>query len=111
MANLQARHTGGQQSLQTFATGIFLSFTAYFVLIETTDTIWMQILVNIVGIAILTLLAWYKNWTTRMDKPRLQPEASAPPAPGSSSVTGVLAQNCGNIEKAAISPSRLHTLG
>jgi hypothetical protein len=23
----------------------------------------------------------------------------------------VLAQNCGNIEKAAISPSRLHTLG
>jgi molybdenum-dependent DNA-binding transcriptional regulator ModE len=27
------------------------------------------------------------------------------------SITVVLAQNCGNIEKAAISPSRLHTLG
>jgi hypothetical protein len=71
----------GQQSLQTFATGVFLSFAAYFVLVETTNAIWMQILVNIVGLAILTLLAWYKNWTTRMDKPRSPPEALAPPAP------------------------------
>src|SRR5262249_15240877 len=37
----------GQQSLQTFCIGIFLSFAAYFVLVETTDAIWMQVLVNI----------------------------------------------------------------
>jgi hypothetical protein len=79
----------GQQSLQTFAVGIFLSFAAYFILVETTNAIWMQILVNVVGLTILTLLAWYKNWTTRMDKPRSPPEALAPPAPGSSSVKGL----------------------
>jgi hypothetical protein len=76
----------GQQSLQTFCTGIFLSFAAYFFMYETTDAIWMQILVNIVGIAILTLLAWYKTWSTRMDKPLPRPETLAPP-PGSSNAT------------------------
>jgi hypothetical protein len=79
----------GQQSLQTFATGIFLSFAVYFVLVETANAIWMQILLNVVGIAILTLLAWYRNWTTRMDKPRSLPEALAAPALGSSNVTGL----------------------
>jgi hypothetical protein len=64
----------GQQSLQTFCTGIFLSFAAYFVLVETTNAIWMQILVNISGIAILCLFAWYRSWTTSMDKPILRPE-------------------------------------
>jgi OpgC protein len=60
------------KSLQTFCTEIFLSFVAYFVLIEISDAIWMQILVNIVGLTILTLLAWYKVWTTSMDKPTLR---------------------------------------
>lgn len=74
----------GQQSLQTFSVGVFLSFAAYFVLIETTNAIWMQILVNVLGIAILTLLAWYKTWTTRMDKPGARSEISASlPADGS----------------------------
>jgi hypothetical protein len=73
----------GQQSLQTFCTGIFLSFVAYFFIYETTNAIWMQILVNIVGITILTLMAWYKNWSTRADKPMPRPETLAPP-PGSS---------------------------
>ena len=78
----------GQQSLQTFCTGIFLSFAAYFVLIETTDAIWMQTLVNILGIAILSLFAWYRSWTVRMDKPILQPEASASPRRQGSSAKG-----------------------
>jgi hypothetical protein len=71
----------GQQSLQTFCVGIFLSFAAYFILYETTSAIWMQILVNIVGLTILTLMAWYRNWTARMDKPTVRPEtfASRPP--------------------------------
>jgi hypothetical protein len=75
----------GQQSLQTFCTGIFLSFAAYFFMYETTNAIWMQILVNIVGIAILTLLAWYKTWSARMDKPMPRPETLVPP-PGTATV-------------------------
>jgi hypothetical protein len=75
----------GQQSLQTFCVGIFLSFVGYFVLIEISDAIWMQILVNIVGLAILTLMAWYRVWITSMDKPTLRPPTAAPPPTGSSS--------------------------
>jgi hypothetical protein len=74
----------GQQSLQTFCTGIFLSFAAYFVLIEITDAIWMQILVNVLGLTILTLLAWYKNWATSLDKPTKRPETLESPPPASS---------------------------
>src|SRR5262249_61060342 len=75
----------GQQSLQTFCTGIFLSFAAYFVLVETTNAIWMQILVNILGITILCLLAWYRSWTTSLDKPVARPETLASPQRGSPS--------------------------
>jgi hypothetical protein len=75
----------GQQSLPTFCTGIFFSFVAYFVLFETTNAIWMQILVNIFGISILSLFAWYRSWTTRMGKP-LRPEAMASPRPQNSAI-------------------------
>jgi hypothetical protein len=74
----------GQQSLQTFCVGIFRSFVAYFVLIQISDATWMQILVNVVGLAILTLLAWYKVWITSMDKPTSRPPAMASPSTGSS---------------------------
>jgi len=74
----------GQQSLQTFCTGIFLSFAAYFVLIMTTDAVWMQILVNVLGIAILSLLAWYKFWTASLDRPTKRPETSESSPPGGS---------------------------
>ena len=74
----------GQQSLQTFCAGIFLSFVGYFVLIEISDAIWMQIVVNIVGLTILTLLAWYKVWITSMDKPTLRPLTVVSTSTGSS---------------------------
>jgi hypothetical protein len=73
----------GQYSLQTFCTGLFLSFVAYFVVIETTDAFWMQSLVNILGIAILSLFAWYRSWTASMDKPMSRPETLASPQPRS----------------------------
>jgi hypothetical protein len=79
----------GQQSLQTFCTGIFLSFAAYFVLIMTTDAVWMQILVNVLGIAILSLLAWYKFWMTSLDKPTKRPETSESSNPAGSSARAV----------------------
>jgi hypothetical protein len=74
----------GQQSLQTFCSGIFLSFAAYFVMYETTSAIWMQVLLNVLGITILTLMAWYRNWTARADKPMVRAETLAsPPLAGS----------------------------
>jgi hypothetical protein len=69
----------GQQSLQVFATGVFLSFIGYFVLVEVSNAIWMQFLVSVTGIALLCLLAWYRTWTTSMDKAAARPGASALP--------------------------------
>jgi len=72
----------GQQSLEVFCAGIFLSFIAHFVLVEITGEIWMQVLVSAVGIAAMTALAYYRSWSKSADKksprsPRL-PDGSAP---------------------------------
>jgi hypothetical protein len=58
----------GQQSLEVFCTGVFLSFAAHFVLVEVSGAIWMQILVSTVGIVLLTLLAWYGSWSKKIDR-------------------------------------------
>jgi hypothetical protein len=57
----------GQQSLEVFCTGIFLSF-AHFVLVEISGAIWMQIVVSIVGILMMTALAYYRSWSKNADK-------------------------------------------
>jgi hypothetical protein len=48
------------------------------VLVEVSDAIWMQIVVSVVGVALLTLLAWYRSWTKRVDR---APRQVAPPNP------------------------------
>jgi hypothetical protein len=58
----------GQQSLEVFCAGIFLSFAAHFVLVEISGAIWMQIVVSIVGIFMLTALAYYRSWSKSADK-------------------------------------------
>jgi hypothetical protein len=58
----------GQQSLEVFCTGIFLSFAAHFVLVEISGAIWMQIVVSVVGIALMTALAYYRSWSKNADK-------------------------------------------
>jgi hypothetical protein len=58
----------GQQSLEVFCVGTFLSFAGHFVLVEVSDAIWMQIVVSVVGVALLTLLAWYRSWSKQLDK-------------------------------------------
>jgi hypothetical protein len=58
----------GQQSLEVFCTGIFLSFAAHFVLVEISGAIWMQIVVSIVGILMMTALAYYRSWSKNADK-------------------------------------------
>jgi hypothetical protein len=60
----------GQQSLEVFCTGIFLSFAAHFVLVEISGAIWMQIAVSIVGILMMTALAYYRSWSKNADKHR-----------------------------------------
>jgi hypothetical protein len=63
----------GQQSLEVFCTGVFLAFAAHFVLVEINGAIWMQILVSVVGITALSILAWYRSWSKRIDKPMTRP--------------------------------------
>jgi hypothetical protein len=47
-------------------------------LVEISDAIWMQIAVSVVGIALLTAVAYYRSWSKKADKPR----APTVPAPG-----------------------------
>jgi hypothetical protein len=68
----------GQQSLEVFCVGVFLSFAGHFVLVEVSDTIWMQIAVSVVGVTLLTLLAWYRSWSKKADKAPRQPASPNP---------------------------------
>ena len=73
----------GQQSLQVFCVGIFLSFVAHFILMLSWGTIWAQLGVSIAGIIILTIVAYYGNWSKKQDKPlpKTPKPAAAQPAP------------------------------
>jgi hypothetical protein len=58
----------GQQSLEVFYFGVFLAVAAHVVLVEISSDIWMQIVVSIVGIALMTVLAYYGSWSKNADK-------------------------------------------
>ncbi|MBX3523706.1 MAG: OpgC domain-containing protein [Xanthobacteraceae bacterium] len=55
----------GQHSLEIFCLGVFLSFSAHFLLVEISSRIPMQVLVSLGGVIIMIALAgimtWYKN--------------------------------------------------
>ena len=63
----------GQHSLEIFCLGVFLSFSAHFVLTEVSSLIAMQIAVSLIGIAIMVSVAavmtWYKDIERRGGKP------------------------------------------
>jgi len=59
----------GQQSLEVFCVGVFLSFVAHFVLITVSDGIFAQLIVGACGIAIMVAVAYYRAWSKRIDKP------------------------------------------
>ncbi|MBI3700517.1 MAG: OpgC domain-containing protein [Afipia sp.] len=59
----------GQQSLQVFCVGVFLSFVAHFALLLSYGSFWAQLGVSLGGIAILTGVAYYGNWSKKQDKP------------------------------------------
>jgi hypothetical protein len=62
----------GQQSLEVFCCGVFLAFVAHFMLILHPGIL-MQIFVSVAGIALLCGLAYFRKWSTKLDKapPRL----------------------------------------
>jgi hypothetical protein len=59
----------GQQSLEVFCVGVFLSFIAHVVLEKISDGYFAQLLVGVAGIAIMTGVAYYRSWSKRVDKP------------------------------------------
>jgi hypothetical protein len=59
----------GQQSLEVFCVGIYLSFLASLILQTTSDGIWAQVLAGTGGLAIMTAVAYYRSWSKRVEKP------------------------------------------
>jgi hypothetical protein len=58
----------GQQSLRVFCVGVFLSFFGYFLLTISSDTLLIQLIISVAGIAILCGFAYYGNWSKKVDK-------------------------------------------
>lgn len=58
----------GQHSLEVFCAGIFLSFAGHFVIAEVSGRVPMQILVSVVGIAIMCTIAWLITWYENMER-------------------------------------------
>lgn len=59
----------GQRSLEVFCFGVFLAALAHVALVEVSRAIWMQILVSVAGIVLMTVLAYYRSWSRDIDKP------------------------------------------
>src|SRR6202171_4325890 len=57
----------GQHSLEIFSLGLFLAFAGYFVLIQSSAGIGLHFLVAILGILIMTAVAWLNSWYKRTD--------------------------------------------
>jgi hypothetical protein len=66
----------GQQSLAVFCVGVFLSFVGHFVLMLSSGSLTSQIVVSVIGIALMTLVAYYISWSKRQDKPLPKPAAA-----------------------------------
>lgn len=62
----------GQHSLEIFCLGVFLSFSAHFLLVEISNRVLMQVAVSLGGIlvmiAVATLMTWYKRMQSRAPK-------------------------------------------
>jgi hypothetical protein len=70
----------GQQSLEVFCFGIFLAGAAHIILVKVSNAIWMQVLVSVAGIVLMTILAYYRSWSKRLDKPTAKAVPAASPA-------------------------------
>jgi hypothetical protein len=52
----------GQQSLEVFCAGVFLSFVAYFAIDLVSEAFWFQLTVSIAGIAAMIGVAYFRKW-------------------------------------------------
>src|SRR5664279_1245484 len=57
----------GTHSLEIFCLGVFLAFAGYYVLVESGAGIVLHFLVAIIGILIMTAVAWLNTWYKRTD--------------------------------------------
>jgi hypothetical protein len=57
----------GEEWLTSFCVGVFLSFAAHFILITGPNSVAMQVLVSVSGIALMTAIAYYISWSRRQD--------------------------------------------
>jgi len=63
----------GEEWLNVFCAGVFLSFAAHLVLITGPDSLAMHFLVSFGGITMMTAVAYYVSWSKRQDqKPTLR---------------------------------------
>ena len=65
----------GEHSLEIFCLGVFLSFTAHFVLVEISARVWMQVAVSLAGVALMVALAGLMTWYKDLDRRARQPAA------------------------------------
>jgi hypothetical protein len=72
----------GQHSLEIFCLGVFLSFAAHFVIITFGGGVAMQVLVSVLGVAIMIatawMISWYKSIEGRGAAPRQKPPDANP---------------------------------
>ncbi|MBW7948273.1 MAG: OpgC domain-containing protein [Pseudorhodoplanes sp.] len=68
----------GQHSLEIFCIGVFLSFAAHFAKVEFAGGTVMQIVVSVVGIALMIAAAWLIAWYKRVEgrKATARPQAA-----------------------------------
>jgi hypothetical protein len=66
----------GKHSLEIFCLGVFLSFTAHFVLVEISARLWMQLIVSVSGVLLMIGLAALMSWYQGLDR-RSQQKAAA----------------------------------
>jgi len=69
----------GQNSLETFCLGVFLSFAGHFLFTEVSNRLAMHIAVSLAGIAIMVATANFISWYKRVERRGPGPR---PPAPG-----------------------------
>ena len=58
----------GQNSLEVFCFGVFLSFAAHFVLNEITGTLTMQLILSVAGIVLMIALSALLSWYARTER-------------------------------------------
>jgi hypothetical protein len=67
---LQPVITCGEEWLSVFCVGVFLSFAAHFILITSPNSLSLQIVVSLAGIAMMTMVAYYISWSRQQDRDR-----------------------------------------